>query len=89
MSGFVDPALFPESLHLKAQELGELHQKRQWHQLTGCLLELVRNPSASRDKNLIQVSLLFFVLRRAVRLLICYHDATLLKYSPSAPPTHT
>lgn len=57
MSGFIDPSIFPESVHPLVAQLGEFHQKRQWHQLVEALTVLVKTPEASLDKNLIQVRL--------------------------------
>ena len=56
MAAFIDPSLFPETLHPRLSALSGLYERQQWHQLTGELLALIKDPQAQVGDSLLQVS---------------------------------
>ena len=46
MSAFIDPSLFPESLHPRLASISALYERAQWHQLTLELIAFLKEPAA-------------------------------------------
>lgn len=55
MAAYVDPSIFPESLHPRLAAITELYERRQWHQLTQALLAFLKDPAAQLGDSLLQV----------------------------------